>query len=68
LFATLKSGIDDFQQFDRRSTLELPDTVAEYDLDEYLRRRVRDLPPETRKEIGKVFNYEQEIQKFTKRM
>jgi hypothetical protein len=69
LLATSNTGIDGFQQFDRLSTLGIPDAVAEYDLDVYLRRRFCELPPRTQEEISyRIYNYHDKIREVTKEM
>jgi Cdc6-like AAA superfamily ATPase len=69
LLATSSTGSDDFRQFDRSSTLDISDTVAEYDLDAYLRRRFSDLPLISRSGTSiQMGDYRNDVKEGTKGM
>jgi hypothetical protein len=68
LLATSNTEMDDFQQFDRLSTIDIFDAVAGYDLDKYLRRRFSNLSSPRSKIFKLVRNHQDKIRESTKGM
>jgi hypothetical protein len=68
LLATSNTGVDDFHQFNRLSTIDTFDAVAGYDLDKYVRRRFSNLPSPRSKDLKLMRDYQDNIRESTNGM